>query len=69
MTKLCVLTLTLFLAASSIAQAARPGAVTPQQADEIVDHLISSLADYVFPEVAGKLQSQKYERIDPSIVP
>jgi hypothetical protein len=58
MTKLCTLTLTLFLAAASLAQAARPGAVTPQQADDIVDHLISSLADYVFPEVAEKLQSQ-----------
>jgi retinol-binding protein 3 len=58
MTKLCTLTLTLFLAVSCLAQAARPSAVTPQQADDIVDHLISSLADYVFPEVAEKLQNQ-----------
>ncbi|MGA9303960.1 MAG: S41 family peptidase [Candidatus Sulfotelmatobacter sp.] len=58
MTKLCTLTLTLFLAVPCLAQAVRPTAVTPQQADDIVDHLISSLTDYVFPEVAEKLQSQ-----------
>ena len=58
MTKLCTLTLTLFLAPACLAQAARPTVVTPQQAADIVDHLISSLADYVFPEVAEKLQSQ-----------
>src|ERR1700678_272880 len=58
MTKLFILTLALFLAVPCIAQGAHPTAVTPQQADDIVDHLISSLTDYVFPEVAEKLQSQ-----------
>ena len=52
---LCTLTLTLFLAVPCLAQAARPTAVTPQQADDIVDHLISSLADYVFPERRRKI--------------
>jgi hypothetical protein len=36
----------------------RATAVTPRQIDEIVDHLLSSLGDYVFPDVAAKLQSQ-----------
>jgi len=58
MTKLCTLALTLFLAVPCLAQAARPTAVTPHQADDVVDHLISSLTDYVFPEVAEKLQTQ-----------
>lgn len=58
MTKLCILTLVLLLALPCRAEAARPAAVTPQQSDEIVDHLLSSLADYVFPDVAEKLQSQ-----------
>jgi len=68
MTKLCTLTLTLFLAPACLAQAARPTVVTPQQADDIVDHLISSLADYVFPEVAKNCRA-RYERVDPSIEP
>jgi hypothetical protein len=55
---LCIFALTLFLALPCRAEAARPAEVTPQQADEIVDHLFNSLADYVFPDVAGKLQSQ-----------
>lgn len=55
---LCVFALALFLALPCRAEAARLAAVTPQQADEIVDHLFNSLADYVFPDVAGKLQSQ-----------
>ncbi len=58
MSELCTLTFTLFLAVQCLAQGARPTAVTLQQADDIVDHLISSLTDYVFPEVAGQLQSQ-----------
>jgi hypothetical protein len=58
MTKLCILTLALLLALPCRAEAARPAAVTPQQVDEIVDHLLSGLGDYVFPEVAEKLQSQ-----------
>ena len=32
--------------------------LTPQQVDEIVDHLLIGLRDYVFPEVAEQLQSQ-----------
>jgi C-terminal processing protease CtpA/Prc len=36
----------------------RPAAVTSQQVDEIVDHLLSGLGDYVFPEIAEKLQGQ-----------
>ncbi|MFZ3264222.1 MAG: S41 family peptidase [Terriglobales bacterium] len=35
----------------------RPASVTPQQVDEIVDHLLSGLGDYVFPEVAEKLEN------------
>jgi len=58
MTKLCNFTITLLLAMPCMAQAAHPTAVTPQQADDVVDHLISSLAGYVFPDVAEKLQNQ-----------
>jgi hypothetical protein len=59
MTKLCSLPLMLFLAAAPcLTQTALPTAITPEQADDIVDHLISSLTNYVFPEVAEKLQSQ-----------
>ena len=57
MTKLCTVTLVLLLALYCRAEE-RPAAVTPQQVDEIVDHLLSGLGDYVFPEVAEKLQSQ-----------
>jgi hypothetical protein len=56
MTKLSAVTLILLLALRCLAQN-RPAAVTPQQVDEIVDHLLSGLGDYVFPEVAEKLQS------------
>lgn len=58
MTKLCVAALALFLALPLRAETAPPVAVTPQQADEIVDHLLNSLADYVFPEIAQELQSE-----------
>jgi hypothetical protein len=58
MTKLCIVTLALLSALPCRAEADRPPAVTPQQVDEIVDHLLSNLADYVFPDVAEKLQSQ-----------
>jgi Peptidase family S41/N-terminal domain of Peptidase_S41 in eukaryotic IRBP len=56
MIKICTVILILLLALHCLAQE-RPAAVTPQQVDEIVDHLLSGLADYVFPEVAEKLQS------------
>jgi peptidase S41-like protein len=36
----------------------RPTSLAPQQVDEIVDHLLSGLGDYVFPEIAEKLESQ-----------
>src|ERR1700685_2024648 len=51
-------TLALLLALGCRAEAQGPAAITSQQVDEIVDHLLSSLTDYVFPEVAEKLQSQ-----------
>jgi hypothetical protein len=35
-----------------------PTSLAPQQVDEIVDHLLSGLGDYVFPEVTEKLESQ-----------
>lgn len=57
MTKRCVVAFVLLLALYCRADE-RPAAVTPHQVDEIVDHLLSGLGDYVFPEVAGKLQSQ-----------
>jgi Peptidase family S41/N-terminal domain of Peptidase_S41 in eukaryotic IRBP len=57
MTKLCTLTFILLLALHCSAQD-RPAALSPQQVNEIVDHLLSGLGDYVFPEVAEKLQSQ-----------
>jgi hypothetical protein len=57
MTKFNAVTLILLLALRCLTQE-RPAALTPQQADEIVDHLLSGLGDYVFPEVAEKLQSQ-----------
>lgn len=58
MSKLGTLTILLLLALPCLGQAAHSAAVTPKQADDIVDHLISSLDDYVFPEIAEKLQSQ-----------
>jgi peptidase S41-like protein len=58
MTKRCIVALMLSLAVPCVAQTAHPTTVTPRQADEIVDHLVTSLADYVFPEVAEKLQNQ-----------
>jgi hypothetical protein len=57
-TKLCMFTLALLLALGCQAEAQHPAAITSRQADEIVDHLLSSLTDYVFPEVAEKLQGQ-----------
>jgi hypothetical protein len=36
----------------------RSASLAPQQVDEIVDHLLSGLGDYVFPEVAEKMESQ-----------
>jgi Peptidase family S41/N-terminal domain of Peptidase_S41 in eukaryotic IRBP len=57
MTKLCNCVFILLLALHCRA-GQRPASVTPQQVDEIVDHLLSGLGDYVFPEVAEKLQSQ-----------
>jgi hypothetical protein len=56
MIKLCTITLILLLALHCLAQE-RPAAVMPQQVDDLVDHLLSGLGDYVFPEVAEKLQS------------
>jgi hypothetical protein len=56
MTKLSAVTLVLLLALYCRAEE-HPAAVTPQQVDEIVDQLLSGLEDYVFPEVAKKLQS------------
>jgi hypothetical protein len=58
MIKLCILTVALLLTLPCGAQSEHPAAVTPKQSDEIVDHLLSSLSDYVFPDVAEKLQSQ-----------
>jgi hypothetical protein len=57
MTKLYKCVFVLLLALHCRAEQ-RPASVTPQQIDEIVDHLLSGLGDYVFPEVAEKLQSQ-----------
>jgi hypothetical protein len=57
MTKRCTLALVLLLALYCQAEQ-RPAAVTPQQVDEIVEHLLSGLEDYVFPEIAEKLQRQ-----------
>lgn len=57
MIKRCTVILVLLLALYCRAEE-RPAAVTPQQVDEIVDHLLSGLGDYVFPEIAEKLQSQ-----------
>ena len=56
MTKFNAVTLILLLALYCRAEERPP--VTLQQVDEIVDHLLSGLGDYVFPEVAEKLQSQ-----------
>jgi len=56
-TKLCTLTIILLLALQCGAEQG-PAAVTPQQVEEIVGRLLDGLGDYVFPEVAEKLQSQ-----------
>ena len=58
MTKLCIATVVLLLVLPCHAQATHSTALTPQQVDDIVDHLISGLQGYVFPEIAEKLQSQ-----------
>jgi hypothetical protein len=56
MIKLCNFTLILLLALYCRAEQ-RPAALAPQQIDQIVDRLLSGLGDYVFPEIAEKLQS------------
>jgi hypothetical protein len=56
-TKLCSCAFVLLLALHCRAEQ-RPASVTPQQVDEIVDRLLIGLGDYVFPEVAEKLESQ-----------
>lgn len=50
--------LTAVILVSSCLAQSPPPAVTPAQVEEIVDHLVESLGDYVFPEVAGQLQTQ-----------
>jgi hypothetical protein len=57
MTRLCTCVSVLLLALHCRAQQ-RPASVTPREVDEIVDHLLSGLGDYVFPEIAENLQSQ-----------
>jgi hypothetical protein len=57
MTKLCTWVFVLLLALHCGAEE-RPASVTPQQVDEIVDHLLSGLEDYVFPKVGERLQVQ-----------
>ena len=57
MTKLYTYILILLFALPSRAEQ-RPASVTPRQVDEIVDHLLTGLGDYVFPEIAKNLQSQ-----------
>lgn len=53
----------------------RPTAVLPQQVDEIVNQLLASVGNYVFPDIAEKLRAQvqanrpKYRNIsDPNIL-
>jgi hypothetical protein len=58
MPKLCIFAISLLLVLTYRAEAERPAVVQPQQVDEIVDHLLGSLSDYVFPEIAEKLQSE-----------
>jgi Peptidase family S41/N-terminal domain of Peptidase_S41 in eukaryotic IRBP len=57
MNKFCTLLLLLPLALTCRAHTL-PGAATPQQVDEILDHLSESLNDYVFPETAAELKRQ-----------
>src|SRR5580658_9392031 len=57
MIRVCTLTLILLIAPYCRAEQ-RPAALRPQQVDEIVDRLLIGLGDYVFPEVAEKLESQ-----------
>jgi len=43
---------------SSVGAQTRTERLTPMQVDEIVDHLRSAAQDYVFPDIAAKLQAE-----------
>ena len=60
MTKLSTAVAILMLTLYGIAQERRATEVTPQQVDEIVDHLQTSLKAYVFQEVGEELRKQIY---------
>jgi hypothetical protein len=57
MTRLCTLMLVLPLALNCRAEG-RPPEVTPQQVDQILNHLSENLSDYVFPETGAELKRQ-----------
>jgi len=44
--------------AASAGQQNKAASLTPAQVDEVVDHLIAGLSDYVFPDVAQRIQSE-----------
>lgn len=56
MTRLCTLMVVLPLALNCWAEG-RPPEVTPQQVDQILNHLSEGLSDYVFPETAAELKN------------